>query len=180
LRRAHLYAFTSVKTSVGTFTGGIGDLEGDLAGDSTSLSAALQAIQPGTTKLTVTIPTGLIPGSMTPAQLATVDTSVNAAIIRKFCSGDPLATALTSTGWPTIMGQGSDAIVPLNSQMAGLTSQAIVALLPAVHSPGTEDLGFATGSPPGPSEIDAASGVASAVEQLLNAPVTNSLFAPLP
>jgi hypothetical protein len=152
-------------------------LEGDLAGDSTSLSAAPQAIQPGTTKLTVTIPTGLIPGSMTPAQLATVDTSVNAAIIRKFCSGDPLATALTSTGWPTIMGQGSDAIVPLNSQMAGLTSQA---LLPAVHLPGTEDLGFATGSPPGPSEIDAASGVASAVEQLLNAPVTDSLFAPLP
>jgi hypothetical protein len=175
-----LHAFTSAVTPGGTFTGGIGDLKGDLQGTSGSLSSALQAIQPATTKLTVRIPTGLIAGSMTPAQLATVDTSWKARIIRFACSNDPLGAALTSTAWPNLLGPGSDAIVPLLSELAGSTSNTVVPLAPAVHSSGAEQLGFAAGNPPGPSELDSSSGVSTGVLQLLNTNVSDPGFIALP
>jgi hypothetical protein len=174
----HKYAFTSAKTNLGTFPGGAGDLQGDLSGTPASLSAALTAIQPATTTTAVRIPTGLIVGSMSAAQLATVDGDWHARIIRTVCSNDPLASALTPSAWPTIVGQQSDAIVPVSSQLAGNgTSEFPFAV--AVHSPGAEALGFATGTPPGPTELEASSGVPGEILQLLNTPVSNTVFMPL-
>lgn len=90
-----------------------------------------------------------------------------------------MATALTSTGWPTVVGQQSDAIVPLSSQLAG-ASAGPLASLAAVHSGGAEQLGFASGTPLGPTELDAGSGVVGEVQQLLNTPITDPAFVGLP
>jgi len=171
LKKDQRYAFTSAVLSSGQYyEGGIGDLE--------PLSAALANIQPATTTITTTIPTAMIAASMSSAQLAAVDTSRNAKAIRAFCGdlfNNPLAKALTSTGWPTVLGGDSDAIVPLNSQTAGPSNQPAFPPGAEVHSPGTEDLGFG-----GPSELDDTAVVPPEVLQLLNTPVDQSAFVPLP
>ncbi|MCU1273761.1 MAG: hypothetical protein JWO48_1192, partial [Bryobacterales bacterium] len=50
--------------------------------------------------------------------------------------------ALWRTGWPTIFGQGSDAIVPLTSQQANFTGTQFGPISGVVHSAGVEQLGF--------------------------------------
>jgi pimeloyl-ACP methyl ester carboxylesterase len=116
------YALVAAVTDRGTFSGGVEDQQADLAGTSGSLSPALSAIQPGRATFGTRLPTGLIAASMTDDQLATVDTDPTAALIRFTCSQSPLAQNMTSVGWPTVLGSGSDAIVPLNSQLAGSLS----------------------------------------------------------
>lgn len=169
----HRYAITSVQTSSGTpYSGGVGDLQADVYG--TSLSNALAAIQHGS----VMIPTGLIAANMSQAQLAAVDTDSHAKDIRLLCgqlARDPLAQALTSSGWPTVLSSESDAVVPANSQLAGSAQNTVFSLSAEVHSPGTEDLGFA-----GPSELDDTGIITPEVLQLLNTPVDQSAFKPLP
>ncbi|HZU27090.1 MAG TPA: hypothetical protein VFA04_16300 [Bryobacteraceae bacterium] len=71
---------------------------------------------------------------------------------------DPLAQSLGSAKWPTVFGQDSDAIVPLKSQLAGLTGSTFSGI---VHLPGTESLGFN-----GPAERDPGS-ISAAIVQLL-------------
>ena len=129
-----------------------------------SLCPALQQIhQPSTPRL----PTALITAKMGPDQLDPIDSSSFVEDSAKaFCSGDPLAADFTSALWPTIFGGDSDAIVSLTSQLDGLAGTAFVA---AVHSEGTEVLGFG-----GPNVLEQASGVPQRVIDLLNIPVTDT------
>ena len=176
LRKHHRYAFSSVTLSSGAaYDGGVDDLQGGLNG--APLSLALSAIQPDSTAITTSIPTAMIAASMSSAQLTAVDASSNARDIRILCgqlANNPLANALTSSGWPTIVGSESDAIVPVNSQLAG-TLNTEFPLAADVHSPGTEDLGFA-----GPSELDDTAVIPPEVLTLLNTPIDQSVFVSLP
>jgi len=173
LADGHRYAFTSVATRSGSYNGGVGDLSADVFG--TSLSGALTAIQQGS----VMIPTALIAANMSPAQLSVVDTAPAAIFIRSVCGNpvinNPLAVALTSSGWPAVLSSQSDAIVPVNSQLDGSAQNTVFPLAAEVHSPGTEKLGFG-----GPSELDDTSVIVPEVLQLLNTPVDQSAFKPLP
>jgi hypothetical protein len=119
----------------------------------------------------------MIAASMSSMQLAAVDTDRHAKMIRALCGGlanNPLANALTSGGWPTVLGGDSDAIVPVNSQLAG-KGTSLFPLAAEVHSPGTEALGFG-----GPSELDDTAVVPPEVLKLLNTPVDQSVYVPLP
>lgn len=111
---------------------------------------------------------------MTKTQLDGLSGSPSAALINGFCSPDPLAADLTATNWPTLVGSESDAIVPVNSQLAGLASNTEFPLAGDVHSPGTEELGFG-----GPSELDDPV-IPTEVLKLLNTPIDQPVFVQLP
>ncbi len=79
-------------------------------------------------------------------------------------AGEPLAFALTPTGWPGIFfGQPNDAVVPLSSQLnggsLGVTADGVI------HSLGLEKLGFY-----GPIELasDPANSIPTGLINLLN------------
>jgi probable HAF family extracellular repeat protein len=121
------------------------------------------------------LPTALIAGVYT--NFGVLDTSPTALFIRATCFvfGDPLANALTSTGWPAIfMNQANDAVVSESSQLNGLDPGSGFTFIGYVHSPGTEALGFS-----GPSVLDAKIGAGDTVVFLLNKPVTQPSFIPL-
>jgi len=162
-------AFTSVTFTNGTTTtGAVADLQGD--GFDGSLSPALQNLQ---TPISHPLPTALIKGLESQSQLDGLDSSPVAEAIRIFCFGDYLAGHLTSTGWPEIFNQDSDSIVPALSEVAGLTDFTLVNGV--IHSSSAELLGFGP-----PAELDAAGGIPDTVTNLLNTPVTNAIFVPLP
>ena len=170
----HHYAFSSVLIYPNvSYTGGIADLQGDINGTLGSLGPDLFAIQPGVAGSTATIPTAMIAASMTSTQLNAVNSSKDAFVIRKVCGSAPLAADLTSSGWQSLLSNQSDAIVPVNSQLAGSTTNTRFPLGGEVHSPGTEYLGFA-----GPSELDDMAVIAPEVLQLLNTPVDNQVVFP--
>ena len=129
------YTFASVTLAEVniTLTGAMGDLSGDGIGG--SLSDALAALQPNSIALIFTpqIPTTYIAGSMSAAQLAGLNNPpLLAQTIQFSCSDDPVANDLTVAGWPTIVSNQSDAIVPLTSQVNNATGITPAA---AVHSP---------------------------------------------
>lgn len=162
-------SFTSVTLKNGkTYTGGVGDLQGDGFGG--SLSPALQALQ---NPILHPIPTALIQGLESQSQLDGLDTSSVAASIRLLCIGDYLAGHLTSKGWPKIFNQDSDSIVPALSAVAGLTD--FTPVQGVIHSVSSEELGFGP-----PAELDAAGNIPSLAIDLLNTPVTDSTYIPLP
>jgi pimeloyl-ACP methyl ester carboxylesterase len=78
---------------------------------------------------------------------------------------DPLAIALTPSGWDTLFfGQANDAVVPKLSQLNGGIAGPNVPTLPGViHSPGLASLDFLP-----PTELDPASNVPDQVIYLLN------------
>ncbi|HEV2176345.1 MAG TPA: hypothetical protein VGW33_03965 [Terriglobia bacterium] len=161
-------AFSSVTLNGKTTAdGGVFDLEGDGFGG--GLSAAITAFQQ---PIPHPLPTALIDGLESQSQLDGLDSSATALFIRLLCSGDTLANDLTSTGWPTIFNQDSDSIVPQLSELDGLTGTEVTGV---IHSASSEQLGFGP-----PAELDASSGVASVVINLLNTPVTSSTYIPLP
>lgn len=175
LAQKGLYAFVSAQVGSGSsYNGGIEDLQGDVNGTPSSLSTALQSIQPSMATISVKIPTGLIAASMTAAQLNALGGSATAGLIRGLCSPDPLAADLTPANWPILLSSQSDAIVPVNSQLAGSTSNTEFPLAGDVHSPGTEVLGFGP-----PSELDDPT-IPTEVLKLLNTPVDQPVFVPLP
>jgi pimeloyl-ACP methyl ester carboxylesterase len=162
-------SFTSVTFTNGmTTTGGVADLQGDGFGG--SLSPALLALQ---NPIPHPLPTALIQGLESQSQLDGLDTSSVAESIRLFCFGDYLAGQLTSKGWPEVFNQGSDAIVPALSAVAGLTD--FTEIDGVIHSASVEELGFGP-----PAELDAAGNVPAAVTNLLNTPVTNAVYVGLP
>lgn len=162
-------SFTSVTFMNGTTTtGGVGDLQGDGFGG--SLSPALQALQ---NPIPHPLPTALIQGLESQSQLDGLNSSSVAEAIRIFCFGDYLAAHLTSTGWPEIFNQESDSIVPALSEVAGLTDFTEVDGV--IHSSSAELLGFGP-----PAELDAAGDIPATVTNLLNTPVTNSIYVGLP
>ena len=171
---AGLYTFFSVTLAEVniTLSGAIGDLSGD--GTGAVLSDALEALQPGSTVpiFTPQIPTTYIAGAMSTAQLDGLNNPPYLVIIiQDTCSDDPLANDLTVAGWPTVLSSQSDAIFPLTSQVNNATGITAAA---AIHSPGTEKLGFLA-----PSALDAATPNPNRTIDLLNTPVTDPTYTTL-
>lgn len=182
-----LFRSPSIRTL--TLTGGqqifgaIGDLSGD--GTGATLSPALINIAtPGP----MPIKTAFIVGVANSANFAGLaNSSVGANIIISLCvsltggHSDPVASALlTPTGWPTLFpASGSDAIVPVVSQMNGLSVGPDSEFQGYVHSPGIVGrlgLGF---NGPSVMDTDPTSGIAPVALQvikLLNTPITQSVF----
>jgi pimeloyl-ACP methyl ester carboxylesterase len=157
-------AFTAVTVLNTTINGAVGDLVGDVSGG--GLSNALKNIKNATPRFW----TAMIAGVMSAGQLNGLGCGpfCHAAYIRFHCKGSSLADNLTVAGWPTIVGQSSDSIVPLNSQVNGNTSVAIQ-MMPAIHSRGMESLDFLA-----PSELDSGSGIPDKVITLLNTAITTT------
>lgn len=160
------YAFKSVTFSSGvTASGAVGDLQGDGLGG--SMSVALQALNQSSPHA---LPTAFIAGVVNSTNLAGLTTSVVPYALLAICGGpfpfDPLAQALSPSGWPTVFGQPSDAIVPLTSQMNNLNPVNGQQIFGVVHSSGTEYLGF-TGPP-----VTQSAAVSNTVIDLLNQPVS--------
>jgi len=174
-------AFASVTLSGQNVNGAVGDLQGD--GQGGSLSTALSNLQKAGVH---PLPTALISGVVNSTNLNSLTTSGATNVILQVCGNlgsDPLARALTPSGWPTVFGQASDAIVPLSSQLNNTSPNATQEFFGFVHSGGTENLGFT-----GPAVVPSLSDVqnpnfANQVQQipndvitLLNTPVTQPAF----
>ena len=155
-------------------SGGMGDLQGDGFGG--GLSAALNTIRKPNGH---EVPTALIAGKMDGNNLAGLACMACGAFLLRQKCGDPLATKLTPTGWPTVFGQDSDGIVPLISQ-SNLSGPA--ATVPGlVHSSGL--VGVLGLSFNGPNELDPlglVNTIQTSVIRLLNAPTQSSWFSKLP
>jgi hypothetical protein len=156
------FGFGSATIAVGTaVNGAVFDLQGDLTGS--NLSLALKNIQQSGQNL----PMALIGGLMSQAQLDGLHCFLCAADYRE-CGKDVLGGNLTAQGWPTIVGNESDAVVPLNSQLNGQTSDSsLVAVHTAVHTSAVADLGFGS-----PHELEEASGIPNRVIEFLNTLLT--------
>ena len=156
------YAFNSVTSSSGAFINGA---TGDLA----TGSQALNGIHSGS----IMIPTAMIGGQMTDAQQNGAGKNAAGQAVFDFCGlalSNPLALSLSALAWPTVVGDPSDAIVPLSSQVDGeLSYSSFTNTFIAVHSAGAEALGFG-----GPAILDRASQAPAEVINLLNTPVSNS------
>jgi pimeloyl-ACP methyl ester carboxylesterase len=133
---------------------------GDLAGDDLttgSLSPAISALNQSSPH---PLPFAPIGGYYT--YWEDFNNSAQAAYFRNRCSHDPLAQSFTSSGWQALFhNEPSDAIVTLKSQDDGLDGSDDQ-FSDAVHSPGTERLGFLP-----PSVLDGGA-VGSRVLLLLN------------
>jgi hypothetical protein len=172
LASAGLYAFMSVLR--GTSGGGTGS--SGATGDLQPTSAAIAATHAGA----ALIPTAMIAGQASAAQIAAGGTNILGRVLTTLCLVDPLAQLLPA-GWTRLMsapgdaiaGGASDAVVPLQSQFDG--DAAYFDANPAntkfgvVHSNGVVQLGF---SPP--TALDQAGQVPPQVIKLLNTPVSNT------
>lgn len=155
-------ALQSVTFSGQTAHGAVFDLEGNGFGG--GLSAALKNL-----KTVQPFPTAYLAGIATSSNLNGLScVFCNAEALRILCSGDPLATDLTATKWPTIYGQDNDTIVPLDSALNNLTGLQYSGV---IHTAGLETLDFN-----GPSVLDPASTISSEVITLLNEAPTGSDF----
>ena len=154
------YAFLSVTSkTAGTVSGAVGDLQ--------PASAAIKTMQAATGP---PIPTAMIGGLMSTAQLAGAGRSTKALILKALCPTDPMALSLNAATWPSVVGAASDAIVPWASQFDGQTAYSTGAnTFQAVHSLGAEALGFGA-----PSILDQASSAPAEVLMLLNTPVSST------
>jgi pimeloyl-ACP methyl ester carboxylesterase len=154
------FSLTAVVLSGSAVRGAVGDLQGDGRGG--GRSAALRAF-----KAQQPFPTAYIAGAVSNDNLAGLDCGFpcSANLIRLDCStfaspANPLAQDLTSSKWPDVFGQASDAIVPQTSQLNGGSGFLVNGV---VHSLGVEDLSFK-----GPAELDEASTIPAKVIDLLN------------
>jgi pimeloyl-ACP methyl ester carboxylesterase len=181
--------YSSVTINGVAYTGGNFDLEGD--GQGNSLSAALTRIHG---PLYREIHMAALGGEYAPSQATTgfaVDARGN--FMRAFCRKTGLSFVLenySSVLWPNIMGGlaknangalwpvgsgPSDGIVPLPSALNLGTASSGVNVFPAIHGPGTTDLGFSD-----PTLLEPASGVPARVLSLLNEFVTGPDFVTVP
>lgn len=166
------FVFNTVSFGNESFSGAIGDLAPS--------SGALKAIAQGNVH---PIPTALIAATYSGfSSLFPSNSLIGIACSGPGGNGDALAEDLTATGWPAIFSPDqSDAIVPLNSQLDGLGTGAGSVFPNLLHSPSLEGvlgLGFSTTSvsvlDPSPTNP-----VPNQVIQLLNTPVTQSVFNPI-
>ncbi len=155
-------ALQSVTFSGQTAHGAVFDLEGNGFGGGLSTALKnLKTVQP--------FPTAYLAGIATSSNLNGLScVFCNAEALRILCSGDPLATDLTATNWPTIFGQDNDTIVPLDSALNNLTGLQYSGV---IHTAALETLDFN-----GPSVLDPASTISSEVITLLNEAPTGSDF----
>jgi pimeloyl-ACP methyl ester carboxylesterase len=155
-------ALQSVTFSGQTAHGAVFDLEGNGFGG--GLSTALQNLKP-----VQPFVTAYLAGIATSTNLNGLNcVFCNAEALRILCSGDPLATDLTATNWPTIFGQDNDTVVPLDSALNNLTGQQYSGV---IHTAALETLDFN-----GPSVLDPASTISSEVINLLNESPTGGDF----
>jgi hypothetical protein len=174
LAASGLYAFATATVGGTTYNGAIGDLQVG--------SSAINAIHSGAP----IIPTAMIGGVMSQAQLNGAGLTLAGALIRLMCPTSSLGRSLNSASWPALMAMAgdtynaaSDAIVPLYSQVdfspSYLTQNPNNEVQQVVHSAGAETLGFLP-----PAVMDTAGCSSSAicgpnqVLALLNTPVSNS------
>lgn len=161
-------SFLTVTIGGTTVNGAVGDLQGDGFGG--GLSGALSAFQ----GQQLPFPMAVVSATENANNLAGLNCSgCNASHLRQICgtnpfAGNPLARALTATGWPTVFGQASDAVVPLSSQLNGGGGSPFDGV---IHSGGMERLNFN-----GPTELDSASNIPSRVIDLLNEASTGTDF----
>jgi pimeloyl-ACP methyl ester carboxylesterase len=154
---------------LGTIAGGVGDFV-----DSPQTSAAQLLDTPNSHELN----TAFIAGEMTNWNVWTLSqVGTRAWQIRTLvCQGDPLAEALTETGWPAIfnnpVAQTSDGVVGLRSQTRLSSNQRTFPQM--LHSKGLRDLGFNGATVLENQEIS------SYVISLLNLPTANSIFVKIP
>lgn len=166
-------AYSSVTIEGALMHGAVADLQGN--GSGVSLSPALKTLRDHSRH---DVPTSLIAGVITEHNLAGLDCvfPCSAWILRKTCPSSPLAQKLTEFQWPTVFGGssgGSDAIVPLSSQTAGLGTETPVPGL--IHSAGVSaGLSFRE-----PDELNSPE-VASRVVDLLYTPTTSPAFGQRP
>lgn len=160
-------SFTSVTINSATVSGAVNDLQG--TGDGTNLSSALASLQ----ATSLPFPLAYISVTSTSANIANLGAFFSDSYwLRTWvCPNDPIAQALTPTGWPALFNNGaSDSVVPLNSQQNGITGSG-GPFTGIIHSAGLEALDF---SPP--AELDSASQLATEVITLLNEAKTGSDF----
>jgi len=156
------FSFSSVSLSNSSVAGAVGDLSGD--GNGGHLSIALNALPKHPP-----FPIAYIAGKMNSDNLSGLDFGARALYIRHIaCRNDSLAQNLTSTGWPSVFGQDSDAIVPLTSQLGGGSGKTFTGV---IHSHGVTKLSFND-----PSELDDSSTIPSTVIDLLNEKSSGSDF----
>lgn len=169
LARSGQLSFTSVTINNGTVSGAVNDLQG--TGDGTNLSSALKSLR----ATSLPFPLAYIAATSNSASVANLSKSIFSAsyVLRNLlCSHDPIAQALTPTGWPALFNnEATDSIVPLNSQLNGNTAGSGGPFAGIIHSSGLEQLNF---SPP--AELDTASQLAAEVITLLNEAKTGSDF----
>jgi len=167
-------AFSSVILNGSSVNGAAGDFQGDGFGG--SLSMALDDLK---NKVTHPLPTALIAGIMDSGNLAHLLVPGNATAIYVVCGTgllNPLALELTPFTWSAVFGgQDSDAIVPLASQLNGLSTVNTTVFSGYIHSNGTAQLGFGLPS----ITNDPTQTVQKQVIALLNTLVTSRLFHPL-
>lgn len=157
-------ALQSITFAGGTTDGAVLDLEGN--GFGSSLSTALTNLKPAAFQ---PFRTAYIAGIATATNLKGLSCIFcNAEALRLICSGNPLASDLTASKWPTIYGQNNDTIVPVDSSLNNLTGLSYSGV---IHTAALETLNFN-----GPSVLDPASGISSEVISLLNEPPTGTDF----
>ncbi len=156
-------AFNTATLMGKTTTGGVNDLQGDGFGG--GLSAALTTLSKPSPH---PLPFGMIDGIAAQSQFDALNSSSNAFLLRLLCGGDPLANNLTGKLWYTIFNQPSDAIVPEASALNNLAGTEAYGV---IHDSSAETIGFGP-----PAELEAAGGVSTYVETLLNTNVTSSIF----
>ncbi len=157
-------ALQSITFSGTTTDGAVLDLEGN--GFGSSLSTALTNLKPAASQ---PFRTSYIAGIATSTNLKGLSCIFcNAEALRLICSGNPLASDLTASKWPTIYGQNNDTIVPVDSSLNNLTGLSYSGV---IHTAALETLNFN-----GPSVLDPASGISNEVISLLNEPPTGTDF----
>jgi pimeloyl-ACP methyl ester carboxylesterase len=148
-----------------TVPAGVGDLGGDGFGG--SLSTALSSLPHGP------FPIAYIAGTANTTNLSGLDcTACAASLIRLACSSDPLTQNLTSQHWPNVFAQQSDAVVPLTSELNGLSVGALT-VDGVIHTAAIEALNFN-----GPAELDGFTAIPDKIVELLNEAVTGVDFHP--
>lgn len=152
-------SFTSVVLNGATISGAVNDLSG--TGDGSNLSAALTTLK----NTALPFPMAYIAATSSSNNLTGLGKSGSASWwLSKVCSSDPIAKALTPTGWLSLFNNAaSDSVVPETSQLNGSSNGAGGPFTGIIHSDGLTSLNF---SPPG--ELDSASNIAPEVVTLLN------------
>jgi pimeloyl-ACP methyl ester carboxylesterase len=164
----------TVTTSAGPpINGAVGDLQGDGFGG--GLSPALNTLfYAGPLPFHIALISAVTQGG---SNLNNLNCTVCWAHVLKLgCNNsqvhDPLAIALTPTGWDTLFGQYNDAVVPKLSELnGGIAGPNVPTLMGVIHSQGLTSLDFLP-----PTELDQNSGVPGQVVNLLNEPPSGPDF----
>jgi hypothetical protein len=161
-------SFVTVQLSGATVSGAVADLEGDGFGG--GMSPIISQINTPPASGSAQLPLRIAPIA---GHIDSVDPPFLGFLTDFACHGDLLAMQLDSATWPTdIFNQPSDGLVPLQSQLAGVSGSVFA---PFIHSDSLSPLGLV-----GLSELTGNADIAFRVLNLLNTPISSSDFVSLP